>query len=399
MMTSFLQAKERVYGSLKDQTMQAGVQRGMDSFLQNIKAVRSKVEAKSVAEEICSLRKENLHRLPELVKEALDSLQRNGVQTFLAKGKEDALQKLGEWLQDEKLIVKSKSMVGEELGLRRFLQSKGKEVWETDLGEFIIQLKGDRPAQMVAPSLHVPREEVAELFSKFFQISFENDQLEEMVAAAREFLREKILHAEAGITGANAISAAEGTVVTVENEGNLRLTMTLPRKHIVLSSVEKVVPDTIDAVRVALAQSYYAGYTKPTYISLTSTPSGTGDIEKTMVRPAQGSKEMYVMLVDNGRFDALQTQFMEALKCIKCGACQMVCPTFALAGPAWGGEVYSSAIGLIWTLITEGAESIEEMSYFCTGCGACNDICPVRIDVRGLIWEMKRMASRNWSGE
>lgn len=387
----FARTKARVYLALNDSVMQNGIRRGMRSFFSNLNSNLIDKDVLKLSEEVEKIKISA--DIEKLVNQAIDSMQRNGVDVFFAKNKEEALDQIKRLTDDDKLIVKSKSMVAEEIGLREYLISLGKEVWETDLGEFIIQLRHDRPAQMVAPSLHVPREEVAELLSRFFKTNFDENDLQGMVNAVRLFLREKIAKADAGITGANAISAKEGTIITVENEGNIRLTMTMPRKHIVLSSTEKVVPSTLDAVKVALAQSYFAGYTKPTYISLTSTPSGTGDIEKVMVRPAQGSKEMHVILLDNGRLAAMNSQYSEVLKCIKCGACQMVCPTYSVCGPAWGGNVYTSAIGLIWTAVTESAEEAANLSYFCLGCDACNEVCPVSIDISGMISALKQKGS------
>ncbi len=387
----FSKIKSRLYLALDDFVMQKGIQRGMASFFSNLNSILTDKDVLRLSEEVERIK--SSVDTEKLVKQAMDSMQRNGVNVFFARNREEALSQLKKLTDDDKLIVKSKSMVAEEIGLREYLISSGKEVWETDFGEFIIQLKHDKPAQMVAPSLHVPREEVAELLSRFFKTDFDKDDLQGMVNAVRLFLREKIAKADSGITGANAISAKEGTIVTVENEGNIRLTMTMPRKHIVLSSIEKVVPTTLDAVKVALAQSYFAGYTKPTYISLTSTPSGTGDIEKVMVRPAQGSKEMHVILLDNGRLAAMKSPFSEVLKCIKCGACQMVCPTYSVCGPAWGGDVYTSAIGLIWTAITESSEKAANLSYFCLGCDACNEVCPVSIDISGMISSLKQKGS------
>jgi L-lactate dehydrogenase complex protein LldG len=391
--SDFVGVKRRAYDALRNEEMRRGINRGMESFLQKSVEIRSRKQVEELRERVNEIKSEEVQKLKELLNEAIDSLGKNGVAVYLERTKEDALKRFDMLTEGDRLIVKSKSLVSEEIGLRDHLISMGKEVWETDLGEFIIQLRGERPSQMIAPSLHVPREAVAVAFEKKFGVHFDSADLQSMVAAAREFLREKLVNADVGITGANAISAKEGTVVTVENEGNVRLTMTLPKKHIVCTSVEKVVSTTLDAVSVALTQSYFAGYDKPTYISLTSTPSGTGDIEKVIVRPAQGSKEMSVVLVDNGRLDAYSNEFKDALRCIKCGACQLVCPTYSVAGPAWGGPTYTAAIGLVWTAITGLMDEAESLSYFCLGCDACNEICPVNIDISGLISKLRGRAS------
>lgn len=395
MESSFKKVKERVYDALENSEMQTGINRGMDSFQSKIPKIRSKNDVQQLRSRVKAIKSYSSRNLNELLNQVREAFQNNGVAVYIEKTKSDALSRFERLTEGDRLIVKSKSLVSEEIGLRDFLTSRGKEVWETDLGEFIIQLRGERPSQMIAPSLHVPREAVARLFEQKFGRRFQSDDLQSMVSAAREFLREKLEKADVGITGANAISANEGTVVTVENEGNVRLTMTLPKKHIVCTSVEKVVPTTIDAVSVALTQSHFAGSDKPTYISLTSTPSGTGDIEKVIVRPAQGSKEMSVVLVDNGRLDASGGELSDALRCIKCGACQMVCPTYSVAGPAWGGPTYTSAIGLVWTAITGEPEESEYLSYFCLGCDACNEICPVEIDISRLISRLRAKGTGN----
>jgi L-lactate dehydrogenase complex protein LldG len=385
----FLEAKRKMYEALEDKPMRVGVERGAAHFYERYPAVAARSDVQDLKADIASLRRYTYQHLEQLYKQALESFTRNGVAAYYAATREDALNTIAKIIGPQELVVKSKSMVAEEIGLRRFLERRGNEVWETDLGEFIIQLSGDKPAQMIAPALHVPRERVAQLFEKHFGRAFNPDDLQGMVAAAREFLRSKIYAADVGVTGANAISAREGTVVTVENEGNVRMTMTIPKKHLVVSSIDKVYPTTMDCVKEALAQSYFAGYDKPTYISLTSTPSGTGDIEKVIVRPAQGSKEMYVVLVDNGRLGALKTRLGETLRCIKCGACQMVCPVFGVDGPAWGGSTYTGAIGIAWTAITEGVGAANPLAYFCLGCNACNEVCPAEIDISGVLRWLK----------
>ncbi|MEM3186603.1 MAG: LUD domain-containing protein [Conexivisphaerales archaeon] len=389
MKRSFIEVKKAMYSALEDTYMRTGVGRGMENYAEKYEGIFSREDVQQLKREVSELRRHVLKNIEQLYKQAIESLTKNGVYAYYAKTRQDALSILDKIIQPHELVVKSKSLVGEEIGVRDFLRLRGNEVWETDLGEFIIQLKNEKPAQMVAPALHVPREEVAALFEKQFNKKFSPDDLEGMVATARNFLRDKIARADTGITGANAISAREGTVVTVENEGNIRLTMTMPRKHVVLSSVEKVYPNTVDCVKAALTQSYFAGYDKPTYVSLTSTPSGTGDIEKVMVRPAQGSKEMYVILLDNGRLDAASSFLSDGLRCIKCGACQLVCPVFSVDGPAWGGDTYTAAIGIVWTAIVEGVDSAKPLSYFCLSCNACNEVCPADIDISGTIRLLK----------
>jgi L-lactate dehydrogenase complex protein LldG len=395
---SFVEVKKEMYAALSDEKMRTGVARGMDSYLVNYRKVKDRPDVVQLRSEVKAIKDYSSKHMEELYKSALEALQRNGVPGYYARTAGDALEIVYKLVGTGKIVVKSKSMVTEEIGLRHFLQEKGNEVWETDLGELIIQFRGEKPAHMISPALHVPREAVAEVFKKEFGRTFDPNDLPGMVAAAREFLRAKLLGAHVGITGINAISAADGTIVTVENEANIRLTGALPPTNIVIGGIEKVVPTTLDAVKTALLQGYYGGSPVPTYVNLSAGPSGTRDIEKTLVRPAQGSKEMHVVLVDNGRLQASAGPLWDATRCLRCGACQLVCPTYSVAGPTWGGLTYTAAVGLLWTAITEGRQSADPLSYFCLECEACNDICPVQIDISGSIRWLKKMASEELLG-
>ena len=390
---SFLDVKKEMYEALGDKPMRTGIARGMDSFVKSYDKVKDRSDVVQLRTEVKSIKDEDVKRMEELYRQAMEALQANGVPSYYANTKQDALDIVSKLVGAGKVVVKSKSMVSEEIGLRHYLQERGNEVWETDLGELIIQFRGEKPAHMISPALHVPREAVAEIFKEKFGRTFDPNDLPAMVAAAREFLRTKLLNAQVGITGINAISAADGTIVTVENEANVRLTSSLPPMNIVVGGIEKVVPSTLDAVKTALLQGYYGGSPIPTYVNLSAGPSGTRDIEKTMVRPAQGSKEMHVVLVNNGRLEALKTPLWDALRCIRCGACQLVCPTYSVDGPTWGGPTYTAAVGLLWTAITEGREAADPLTYFCLECDACNEICPVQINISGNIRWIKKEAT------
>jgi L-lactate dehydrogenase complex protein LldG len=390
---SFLDVKKEMYDAISDEKMRIGVARGMDSYLKNYEKVKDRPDVVQLRSEVKAIKDYDVKHMEELYKQAMEALVRNGVAAYYADTKQDALETVGKLVGTGKIVVKSKSMVTEELGLRHYLQERGNEVWETDLGELIIQFRNEKPAHMISPALHVPREAVAEVLKKEFGRTFDPNDLPGMVGAVRDFLRSKLLKAQVGITGINAISAMDGTVVTVENEANIRLTSSLPPMNVVVGGIEKVVPTTLDAVKVALLQGYYGGSPVPTYVNLSAGPSGTRDIEKTLVRPAQGSKEMHVVLVNNGRLDATKTPLWDTTRCIRCGACQLVCPTYSVDGPTWGGPTYTAAVGLPWTAITEGREAAEPLSYFCLECDACNNICPVQIDISGTIRWIKKMST------
>jgi len=393
MAKTFMEVKKEMYDALGDKAMRTGVARGMDSYAANYDKVKNRPDVVQLRAEVKAIKDGGVKRMEELYKQAMEALQANGVASYYANTRQDALDIVYKLVGTGKIIVKSKSMVTEEIGLRPYLQEKGNEVWETDLGELIIQFRGEKPAHMISPALHVPREAVAEIFKEKFGKTFDPNDLPAMVAAAREFLRTKLLNAQVGITGINALSAADGTVVTVENESNIRLTGALPPINIVVGGIEKVVPTTLDAVKTALLQGYYGGSPVPTYVNLSAGPSGTRDIEKTLVRPAQGSKEMHVVLVNNGRLEAAKTHLWDALRCIRCGACQLVCPTYSVDGPTWGGPTFTAAVGLLWTAITEGRAVADPLTYFCLECDACNEICPVQINISGNIRLIKKASS------
>ncbi len=296
---------------------------------------------------------------------------------------------MGEIVGTGKLVVKSKSIVTEELGLREYLGSRGNEVWETDLGEFLLQISGRRPAHFVAVSMHMPREEVLELLRSKLKYDGPGD-IPSMVGAVREFLRDRILRADVGIIGANAVAAADGSIVQVENEGNARLTGTVPPVNIAVTGIDKVVPTLVDAFKVALLESYEVGGTPPTYVNVTSGPSGTRDVEHALVRPAQGAKEMHVVLVDNGRSSAIGTPLEEVLRCIRCGSCQLACPVLTTVGPAWSSGAYMGGIGVLWTAVTMGPEAALPLTYLCGECRVCEDYCPMGIRIGELVGELKR---------
>jgi L-lactate dehydrogenase complex protein LldG len=252
-----------------------------------------------------------------------------------------------------KVIVKSKSMLGEEIGIRKALEETGNEVWETDLGEFILQLKDERPMHILTPSIHIPKEQVAEIFSKFFGREIP-EEIQDLVKVVREFLREKYFQADFGITGANVVAAETGQLIIIENEGNARLCSAAPPVHIVIVGLEKLVPTFSEAMKTAEVTWRYASYTVPGYVNIISGPSKTGDIEKEITYGAHGPKELHVIFVDNGRSKIMEDKdFGQALNCLRCGGCMFECPVFQITAGHYG-KTYLGGIGSIWTVFTDG---------------------------------------------
>ncbi len=274
--------------------------------------------------------------------------------------------------------VKSKSMASEEINLGEALSRAGAEPVETDLGEYIVQLAGEMPSHITAPALHKSREEIGRLFSEKLGIGYTTDP-EKLTAVAREVLRKRFLEAEIGISGVNFGVADSGAVCIVENEGNARMSTTLPRIHIALMGVEKLLPDARSLMHMLgmLARSA-TGQRLSCYTSIISGPRRHDEPD--------GPENLYIVLLDNGRVDLLaDTQFREALACIRCGACMNICPVYKTVGGHAYGSVYPGPIGSVLTPVFTGRRMAKELPFASSLCGACAEICPVKIDIHHLL--------------
>ena len=279
-------------------------------------------------------------------------------------------------------VVKSKSMASEEIHLNSFLEKAGLQVKETDLGEWIIQLAGQTPSHMVMPAIHMTKEEVSDLFSKEVDERLSTD-IPRLVKVARDELRGKFLEADMGISGANIAVAETGSILTVTNEGNARLVTTLPRVHVAIVGIEKLVASFADIAPIlkALPRSATAQMLT-SYVTIITgqTPNTDGS-----------RKELHIVLMDNKRSEmAADPMFKEALQCIRCASCLNICPIFRLVGGHVFGKVYTGGIGTILTAWHDNLKSSEEIQGLCIQCGACKDVCPSKIDIPGLILEIRR---------
>ncbi|OGO44068.1 MAG: lactate utilization protein C, partial [Chloroflexi bacterium RBG_16_58_8] len=283
-----------------DDRLRLALKRAIKSFRGNVKNALEKFpHTLDLAEEVLAIKEKAIPRMEELAGQAIAAIEENQGKGYLARTPEEALKIIADLTGTGKLVVKGKSMTGEEIGLREHLEAKGNEVYETDLGEFIIQKMGSKPMHILSPSIHVPREDVARLFSKVIgQGITEDSNIAELVAAAREYLREKFFRADIGISGANVVAAETGTLFIIENEGNIRLSTSAPPVHIALVGLEKLVPTMSDAYKVSEVTWRYANYTVPSYVSLISGPSKTGDIEKVITYGAHGPREFHVIFLD-----------------------------------------------------------------------------------------------------
>lgn len=347
-----------------------------------------------LAEEVRKIKEYSINHLDELIKLTCENIKANKGHCYLARDAEEARKIIGDIAKGAKTIVKAKSITSEEIYLREYLEDMGIDVFETDLGEFLVQVLGPKPMHLTSPALHIPRERVAEFLERLMGKKVNPDDIPGMVAMVKKFLRQKFVEAEVGITGANAIAADPGQVFIIENEGNARLASALPDKHIVIAGVEKIVPTYEDAAKVVDVITKYSGYRTVSYISVVGEPSKTGDIEKKITYGAHGPKEFHVILLDNGRLKAAKDPLLkEALYCLRCGACMYVCPIFRHYAGYWGGNVYMGGIGTIWTAITEGLEKAYPLSLSCLYDLRCMEQCPMKINAPKMLFTLTlRMA-------
>src|SRR2546427_1141371 len=281
-------------------------------------------------------------------------------------------------------VVKAKTMVGEEIELNEALEEAGVRGVETDMGEFILQLAHERPAHIVAPAIHKTRADVADLFAAKVDPE-RTEEPERLTAIARRALRQMFVKAGMGLSGANFAVAETGTIVTIENEGNIRFSTTAPRVHVALVGIEKIIPRFADlAVFLRLLARSATGQRLTSYTSLLTGPRRAGE---------DGPDEMHVVLVDNGRVSTLaDAKMREALFCIRCGACLNTCPVYRKIGGHAYGWVYSGPIGALITPHLAGLERARALPFASSLCGACREVCPVKINIPDLLLHLRSKA-------
>lgn len=377
--------------SAHDHNISLGLSRSVSAYRERrARALGRFPHTVELAEEVRRLKEDCIGRLDELVQKASATLEENGAQVYYAESAADALKVIGEIVGSGKVVVSAKTLTGEEVGLRHYLEGLGNEFWETDIAQFLQQLREEKPMHYVYPSLHVTREQVAGLLTNLLGREIPPDAPVE-VRAIREFLRSKYFKADVGISGCNVLAADTGTVFLLENEGNIRMSTNVPPVHIVLVGIDKVVPTLHDAFKVAEVTWRYAGFTVPLYVSMVSAPSGTTDIECIFVRGSSGPLELHVIFLDNGRSRLAKDSILkEALSCIKCGGCLLECPVFQLAAGYYGGRSYFGGVGAILTAyIGGGFAEAAPIAYTCLRCGRCTEVCPLSIDISKLISELR----------
>lgn len=384
--------KKEIMEAAHNDRIKLALSRAIASYRSNTNnALKKFPHTIKLAEEVLEIKKRSVGEMEKLARQASEVIQENKGKAYIAKTAQDALNIIDGLVGKGKLIVKGKSMTAEEIGLREHLEEHGNEVYETDLGEFIIQKLESRPMHILSPAIHVPKEDVAKLFSKITGKELKPD-IETLVATARALLREKYFKADIGMSGSNVVSADTGTMFIIENEGNIRLATGAPPIHIALIGMEKLVPTLGDAFKVAEVTWRYANYTIPSYVSMISGPSKTGDIEKVTTYGAHGPKEVHVIFMDAGRTElAKHPVLRQALYCMRCGGCLYECPVFAFTAGHFGDK-YFTGIGAVWAyMLSNNEEKGAAMAYTCLTCGRCKVRCPMKIDCPEMVVELRKL--------
>jgi L-lactate dehydrogenase complex protein LldF len=322
--------------------------------------------------------------LDRYVDEFRRAAEARGAHTYLAATAEDARARVVEISRaaGATLAAKSKSMASEEIGLNGALEEVGIRVVETDLGEYILQLAGEHPAHIIAPALERTAADVAELLSKVEGRPIPAE-LTELAAAARRQLRDVFLTADVGITGANFAVAETGSICLVTNEGNGRLVSALPRVHVVLLGMERLVPTLPElAPLLRLLARSGTGQRLSTYTTLITGPRREGEED--------GPDELHIVILDNGRTNLLRGRYREMLACIRCGSCLNVCPVYRKSGGGAYGPVYSGPMGAVLVPLLVGLERAAALPHASSLCGACTEACPVKIPLHELLLDLRR---------
>ncbi|MDN3550598.1 LutB/LldF family L-lactate oxidation iron-sulfur protein [Mucilaginibacter aquaedulcis] len=328
-----------------------------------------------------------MENLDKFLPEFEANFQKRGGKVIWANDAEEANREILNIIKkvNAKTVVKSKSMVTEEIHLNEFLESNNVESLETDLGEYIVQLLGQKPYHIVTPAMHLSKEDIAKLFHERFGTPIDATP-EQLTLKARELLREKYLQADIGITGANFLLADTGSIAISENEGNARLCTTFPKVHIAIVGIEKVIPSITDLdLFWPMLATHGTGQNLTVYNSILSGPRQPGETD--------GPDEMYVILLDNGRTNLLaQKEQRQGLYCIRCGACLNACPVYKNIGGHTYNTTYSGPIGSIITPHERGMAEFKHLSYASSLCGRCTEVCPVKIDIHKMLLLNRRDA-------
>ncbi len=388
-MTASSRFGERAAVALRDAQLQQALTTATTKFIGLRKdAFASLPQGEALRDQARAIKEATLQKLDHYLEQLADTVEGLGGHVHWASDGEEARETILGLCRDRgvKMAVKSKSMATEEIELNEALERAGVIPVETDLGEYIIQLAHEKPSHIIAPAIHKTKGQVADLFSKELKARFAADP-EVLTAAARKELRQKFLQADMGITGANFAVADTGTVVLVTNEGNGRMVTSLPRIHVAVMGIEKVIPSMTDLmVFLALLARSATGQKLSVYTTLVRGPRRSAEVD--------GPEEFHLILMDNGRSRQIAGVLREALYCLRCGACLNVCPVYRQIGGHAYGETYPGPIGILLTAMLKGDRAVKDLAHASSLCGACQEVCPVRIDIPRMLIELRHRLDR-----
>lgn len=382
---------DRAEAALHNVQLKTALDRATGRFTaQRLAALDTLIDADDVRDRARAGRARALAQLDRYLEQLEAQVVAAGGHVHWAADAEDARRIIADLCRTHgvRTIVKGKSMASEEIHLNHALEEAGFRVVETDLGEYIIQLAGETPSHIIAPAIHWTKEQVSELFHEKLGAP-RTDEIPELARTARETLRQEYLRADMGITGVNFAVAETGTIVLVENEGNGRLTSTTPRIHVALMGIERTVATMEDLAPLlqVLARSA-TGQKLSVYTNLVTGPARPGE--------ADGPDEFHLVLLDNGRSRILGSEYHEVLYCIRCGACLNICPVYGEIGGHAYGATYPGPIGAVLTPLLEGLNDNNRwLPYASSLCGACQEVCPVRIPLPDYLLKLRRDAVRD----
>jgi len=375
--------RENSVKALGNATLRAAMKNATGVFTVKRADAVSSVPLEEWREEASQTRLKVLENLPHYVDEFESNARRAGASVHRAAGSQEARETVSSILRDRGIakVVKSKSMVSEEIHLNSHLEQNGIAVVETDLGEYIIQIAGEHPSHIIVPAIHKDRRQVGALFAEKLACKYTDDPTV-LTAIAKQVLRQEFVSARAGISGANFAVADSGTIVLFTNEGNGRMCTSLPELHIAVLSIEKMVPTLADLPKfIRLLPRSATGQLITSYMSLITGTRRPGE--------STGAKELHIVLLDNGRSTIVNGEYREMLKCIRCGACLNACPVYRMVGGHAYGSTYPGPMGIVLTTLLEGMNRAHPLLDATTLCGACGEVCPVKVPLPQLLRRLR----------
>ena len=370
--------------AVADESLRAAMRNATDTFgTRRTAAFGAIPDLEALRNKASDIRMQVLDNLPRYLEEFTAKASAAGATVHRAADPAAAREVIASILKERgvRMAAKGKSMVSEEINLNAHLEAAGIEVVETDLGEFIIQLEGETPSHIIVPAIHKNRQQVGRLFADRLGVPYSEDP-QVLTKIARKAMREKFLTADAGISGANFAIADSGSLVLFTNEGNGRMVTSVPKLHVAIMSVEKILPTLADLPTfIRLLPRSATGQAITSYVSLITGTRKPGE--------ATGAEELHIVLLDNGRSEILAGDCREMLKCIRCGACMNVCPVYRTVGGHAYGWTYPGPMGMILTTLLTGMEKSYPLVDASTLCGACVEVCPVKIPLVDLIVKLR----------